>query len=840
MEERAGVVIIGAGIVGCGVADHLTSMGRTDVLVLDQGPLSKPGGSTSHAPGLMFQTNPSKTMTDFAKYTVDRFEELELDGRSCCLRVGGIEVAATPERWKDLHRKQGIATAWGVESHLISPEECAARIPLIDKERTYGGFYTPSDGIAKAVWACEAMMKLAGERGARFHGDTEVLGIEVEGGRVRAVETSRGRIECEVVLSCAGMWGPKVGEMVGMSVPLTPMQHQFVWTGAVPGLEGETREAVHPMLRHQDAAMYMRQNGGKYGVGSYQHRSMPVRSGDILHPDDALEMPSVMDFTPEDWEKPWRDVVELLPALGGVEYETPMNGLFSFTADGMPLMGESKQVKGFWVAEAVWITHSLGVARAMAEWLIEGSPTTDISGCDINRFDPHALSPPYVLARSSQSFQEVYDVIHPQQPMEEPRPLRTSPFYLRQRELGAYFLEANGWERPHYFEANESLVDDHDTHDIPGRDEWSGRYWSKVAGAEHQVTRERVALYDMTSLKKAEVSGPGSLEFLQRLTTNQLDKPVGSVTYTLMLDEKGGVRSDITVARLGEERFQLGLNGPRDIEWLERHLPGNGSVLIRDITAGTCCVGVWGPRARDLVQSLTDDDFSGEAFGFFKAKEAHLGEVPVTALRVSYVGELGWEIYTTADMGLRLWDLLWRAGQRFGVIAGGRAAFNALRLEKGYRLYGTDMTAEHDPYEAGLGFAVKPDKGDFIGREALLRRKEEGPRSKLCCLVLDGTQVVMGGEPVLHDGTPVGYVTSADYGHAVGKSIAYAWLPPELSEVGMRIEVRYFGEDFSATVSAEPLYDPAMEKMRSRRQSVPHGERVAVAENARPLERAKS
>ncbi|MGH3088640.1 MAG: glycine cleavage T C-terminal barrel domain-containing protein, partial [Rubrobacteraceae bacterium] len=570
-----------------------------------------------------------------------------------------------------------------------------------------------------------------------------------------------------------------------------------------------------------------------YGVGSYQHRSMTVKSEEILSPDAALDMPSVMEFTPEDWEKPWRDAVELLPALEGVEFEKPMNGLFSFTPDGMPMLGESKEVKGFWVAEAVWITHSQGVARAMSEWLVEGTPNTDISGCDVNRFDPNAHSPAYTLARSSQSFQEVYDIIHPQQPMDEPRPLRTSPFYIRQKELGAYFLEANGWERPHWFEANEGLADD-----IPERDEWSGRYWSKVVAAEHRATRERVALYDMTSLKKAEVVGPGALEFLQNLNTNQLDKPVGSVTYTLMLDEKGGVRSDITVARLGEEQFQLGLNGPRDIDWMERHLPKDGSARIRDITSGTCCVGVWGPHARDLVGSLTEDDFSNEAFGFFKAKRARIGEVPVTALRVSYVGELGWEIYTTADYGLRLWDLLWKAGQPFGVIAGGRGAFNGLRLEKGYRLYGTDMTAEHDPYEAGLGFAVKLDKGDFIGRDALLGRKEEGPRRKLTCLVLDGTQVVMGGEPVFHGGSRVGYVTSADYGHAIGKSIAYAWLKPGMSEVGTKVEIQYFGEKYSATVSKEPLYDPAMEKMRSGRK--PSGRSDVSVENGRPLAKAKS
>jgi glycine cleavage system aminomethyltransferase T len=373
-------------------------------------------------------------------------------------------------------------------------------------------------------------------------------------------------------------------------------------------------------------------------------------------------------------------------------------------------------------------------------------------------------------------------------------------------------LEASGWERPQWYGSNDSLLADYD---VPEMEEWAGRYWSPIVGAEHLATRERVALYDMASLKKAEVSGPGALEFLQGLNTNQLDKPVGSVTYTLMLDGKAGVRSDITVARLGENHFQLGLNGPRDIEWMGRHLPEDGSVQVRDISGGTLCVGVWGPQARELLQELSPDDLSNEAFGFFKARRIYVGEVPVVALRVSYVGELGWELYASADLGLRLWDLLYEAGRPLGVIAGGRGAFSGLRLEKGYRSWGADMTSEHDPYEAGLGFAVKPEKGDFVGREALLRRQEEGPRRKLSPLVLDDPSVVvMGGEPVYADAAPVGYVTSAAYGYSIGQSIAYAWLPPGLSEEGQKVEVAYFGERHAATVAEEPLFDPAMKRMR--------------------------
>ncbi len=448
----------------------------------------------------------------------------------------------------------------------------------------------------------------------------------------------------------------------------------------------------------------------------------------------------------------------------------------------------------------------------MAEWLVDGRPRTDLHECDVNRFEEVQLAPSYVHRRSCQNFVEVYDILHPLQPAEEPRPLRVSPFHQRQRELGGHFLESGGWERPHWYEANAGLPA---VHDIPPRGPWASRHWSPIAGAEALATRERVGLFDMTPLRRLEVTGPGALALLQTATSNQLDKPVGSVTYTLLLDESGGVRSDLTVARLAEQRFQVGANSPLDLDRFTRLLPADGTVQVRDITAGTCCIGVWGPLARELVQPLTGADFSHRGFGYFKAKQAHLGEVPVTALRVSYVGELGWELYTSADNGLRLWDTLWEAGRPLGAVAAGRSAFNSLRLEKGYRSWGTDLTAEHNPYEAGLGFAVRLDKGPFTGRDALLDASGSAPSRRLACLVLDDPHaVVMGREPVYAAGSPAGYVTSAAYGYAVGASIAYAWLPGSTAVPGTRVEIEYFGELLPATVAAEPLFDPEMACIR--------------------------
>ncbi|WP_069883975.1 GcvT family protein [Streptomyces luteocolor] len=813
------VVVIGAGVVGCSLADELTARGWTDVTVLDQGPLPAPGGSTSHAPGLVFRTSPSRTLTAFASYTVEKFGALEADGLPCFNAVGGLELATTPERWADLHRKAGLAASWGVRAELVGPARCKELWPLVDETKVYGGLHTPDDGLARAVPACRAQMERARARGARFLDRHTVTGIERDDGRVTAVITDRGTFPADHVVSAAGFWGPVVGRMAGVDVPLLPLAHQYARTAPLPelaGAAGPLPEASRPILRFQDRDLYFREHHDRIGIGSYAHRPLPVDAFTVPAYDDAEDMPSSYPFTEEDFAPSWEDCRWLLPALKEAEIEEGFNGVFSFTPDGMPGLGESRVLRGFWLAEAVWVTHSAGVARAVAEWMVDGRPSLDLHDCDLTRFEDAQRSPAYVAERGAQQFVEVYDVIHPLQPMERPRPLRVSPFYARQQELGAVFLEGGGWERPHWYEANAPLADGlraegrlTEVMGLGERDPWAARHWSPIAAAEARATREKVALYDMTPLRRLEVTGPGALAFLQRMTTNNLARKPGSVTYTLLLDAAGGIRSDLTVARLAPDRFQVGANSPADLDWLLRHAPAD--VRLRDITSGTCCVGVWGPLARALVQPLTRDDFSHEAFGYFKAKETCLGHVPVTALRLSYVGELGWELYTTADLGLRLWDTLWEAGREHGVIAAGRSAFNSLRLEKGYRAWGHDMTTEHTPEEAGVGFAVRMNKGDFVGRSALEAAGE--PARKLTPLLLDDpAAVVLGKEPVYVDGSPAGYVTSASYGYTLGRCVAYAWLPPLESGTGVHVE--YFGEKVPATVAEEPLFDPEMTRIR--------------------------
>jgi glycine cleavage system T protein len=806
MREQAELVIIGAGIVGCSSAYYLAQKGWRNVVVLEQGPLFETGGSSSHAPGLVFELNSSRTMCQLSRWSVELYQQLRLAGQPCFYPVGSLEIAYSAERWQDLKLKLGRAMSWGLPAELIDASEVRRKIPIMNIEQIHGALQVPGDGIAKAVRAAEALANAARERGVEFHERTVVTGIEVEHGRVAAVLTAQGRIRTPRVLVCAGIWGPRIGRLAGVPIPLTPVEHQYARTAPLPELAGETREVVHPVLRHQDRSMYFRQHADCYGIGSYQHEPLLVDPENIRKHDDGPPMPSLRPFTPEHFARAHACAIELFPCFRGVDLPYRINGMFSFTPDGFPLLGESPDVRGFWVAEAVWVTHGGGVGRVAAELLNGECPELDLRELDLNRFAPHALSPAYIRLRGAQQYREVYDIVHPLQQLEQPRPLRISPFHPRQTELGAVFFESAGWERPQWFAANKDRAADPAW---PSRTGWTAQGWSPIIGREHKATREQVALFDLTPFTKLEVTGPGALAYLQRLAANQMDQPVGRVTYTPLLNERGGIVSDLTVTRLGPERFLVitgGATGPHDVAWLRRHLPENASVQLFDLTSGRCCLGLWGPRVRDVLGTLCDSDLSDAAFPPYSARELHVGHVPALALRISYVGELGWEIYAPTEYGLHLWDTLWRAGRPFGIIAAGGGAFDSLRLEKGFRLWGSDLHTEYNPYEAGLGFTVKLAKGDFIGKPALERVKAQGITRKLCCLTLDDpTVALLGKEPILTGDHVLGHVTSADYGYTVRRSIAYGYLPSEYAREGTQLAVCYLGDRHTATVQKEPL-----------------------------------
>jgi glycine cleavage system T protein len=819
-NDRAQTVIIGAGIVGASAAYHLAELGVTDVLVVDQGPLFETGGSTSHAPGLVFQTNASRTMCRIAQYTVDLYSRLSADGQPCWFGVGGIEVATTEARMAELKRRLGFARSYGIDgAELLTPTEAADLVPLLERSAILGAYHVPSDGIAKAVGIVTALAGRAEARGVRFEGDLTVTGLDLRDGRVRGVRTEKGYIECERVLICAGIWGPTVGAMAGVPIPLVSVQHQLVWTDPVPELSGEEREVVHPILRHQDMSMYFRQRRDHYAVGNYRHEPIITPQSDIRPPRGPIQ-PSLMPFTPSDFDGAEREAATLLPALEGLmrpaDPDRSINGMFSFTPDAGSIVGQSATVRGIWVCEAVWVTHAGGMGRMVAEWMAEGEPSMDMGEADANRFYPFQTTPAYVQTRGAQQYREVYDVLHPLQQMERPRRVRLTPFYDRQEALGAEFFSGAGWERPQWFRANEPRV--------PAgavwaeRTGWAALHWSPAVGAEHIATRTAAGLFDLTPFAKFHVEGPDASAFLERVCANRIqDRPVGSIVYTAMLTPKGGIRCDLTVTRLDEDRFHVVTgagSAMHDLAWLRAQI-GDERVRVDDRSTERFALGIWGPRARDILQPLSPDDLSNDAFPYLTAKEIRVGEVPVLAQRISYAGELGWELYGPLEMGSHTWDLIWQRGLQHGMVAAGGGAFDSLRLEKGYRLWGQDISTEHDPFEAGLGFVVRMDKRDFQGKPALERIIEFGSPNRLSCMVLDDpAAVVMGKEPVWSGERPVSYVTSAAYGYTFGRQIAYGYLPVELAAEGTLLEIEYFGERLPARVAADPLIDPKGERLR--------------------------
>ncbi|TKA72838.1 Dimethylglycine oxidase [Friedmanniomyces simplex] len=819
------VVIIGAGIVGANLADELVSRGWNGITVVEQGPLSMPGGSTSHAPGLVFQTNSSKTMSDFARYTVSKLLSLEEDGQSCFNQVGGLEVATTPARLEELKRKRGWASSWKIETRLLTTNECLELYPLLDRDSVLGGLHIPSDGLALAARAVQLLIARTTKAGVRYLDLTPVTGVERSGGRVTGVTTPKGTIAADIVISCAGFWGVEIGAMVGLPVPLLPLAHQYAKTGSLQVLSAANKPANGanlPILRHQDQDLYYREHGDRYGIGYYGHRPMPVVAaslGSTPEHVDEKNMPSRLDFTAEDFEPAWKASKKLLPVLREAEIAEGFNGIFSFTPDGGPIVGQHPTLDGFYVAEAVWVTHSAGVAKAVAELLTTGRSEVDLSDCDLARFEEVQLAPAYVSETSQQNFVEVYDILHPMQPKESPRNLRVSPFHARQKELGAVFLESRAWERPQWLEANADLLPDLPAQWQPvDRDVWSARFHSPIVAAEAWKTRTAVAMYDMTPLKRLEVVGPGAADLLQRLTTSDVLTNPDQATYTLMLDNAGGIRSDVIVARLEARSFHLGVFSPVALDYISREAreqsrqPSKRWVQTQDVTGGTCSIGLWGPRAVEVMNAVNALDVAQLPHHGFR--KTFIAGIPVMAIRLSHVGEPGWEIYTSAEFGSRLWDVLWSAGGVHGVVAAGRAALNALRMENGYRDWGSDMTTEHDPYEVGLGHLIDAAKEGFVGQMALRGRSEKDVSRRLRTLTIDdGRSVVLGKEPVFLDGRAVGYVTSAAFAYTIRKPIAYAYLPGNVLN-GAFVEIEYFGRRIWATVTEDPLTSVAARRER--------------------------
>jgi glycine cleavage system aminomethyltransferase T len=614
--------------------------------------------------------------------------------------------------------------------------------------------------------------------------------------------------------------------MAGVRVPLLPMSHQYLVTQPLDAVReargaGADRRSL-PTLRDPDWLVYYREDGDGLVMGGYERQSQPAFLPHGTGGFDAIPPDFNGRLLEEDWdrfEEITRNSERRVPAMSEIKVTKLINGPEAFTPDNEFCLGES-EVAGFFVC-AGFCAHGLagagGIGKVVAEWIVEGEPSLDLWHMDIRRFGAAYRSPSYTYKRIRETYETYYDIRYPNHERTAGRPLRVSPAAWH-FEHGAAFGEKSGWERVNWYESNAA---DGDEGLRPYG--WAGQNWSPAIGAEHRACRESVAMFDETSFSKLEIEGPGAADFLERLCDNRVARGVGQITYTQMLNRRGGIECDFTVARLGEERFGIVTGtafGNHDREWMRRHLPGDGSVRIHDVTSGLACFGIWGPRARDVLGPLTPADLSNEAFPYMSLQEITVGDVPVRALRVTYVGELGWELYCPTEYGRGLWRAVWAAGQEHGIVAAGYRAIDSMRLEKGYRAWGTDITPDETPDEGGVGFCVKLDKGEFIGREALVAAREDGPRHKLACIVLDDPRrIALGNEPVRVDGDVVGRVTSGGYGYTVGRSIAYAYLPASLAVPGTAVAIEIFGRWVDGEIAAEPLYggpgDQAGERIRS-------------------------
>jgi glycine cleavage system aminomethyltransferase T/glycine/D-amino acid oxidase-like deaminating enzyme len=832
---RASAVIIGAGIVGNSLAYHLSRLGWTQLVLLDKGPMPNPGGSTGHASNFIFPIEYSKMMMELTRDSTEQYKELGVFTES-----GGIEVARNQARMQELRRRCSQAKSWGIPAEMLTPEGVRKLVPYLDDSVILGGAYFPTVGVVDSLRAGTLMRERAQQLDAlTVVAGAEVLGIDKsEDGRVAGVRTTKGDIATDVVAICCGVWSPRIAKMAGARIPLTPIVHQMISVGPIALFDGTEGEIAYPIVRDVDENMYERQHGGDMEVGSYAHRPIIVRPDDIPSIEEAVLSPTEMPFTQDDFDPQLELALELMPDLlgderAGVRYA--INGLISMTPDGHPVLGEAPEVPGLWSVAASWIKEGPGIGRAVAEWMSGVTPEIDIHEADIARFYPHQRTTAHVTARAREGFNKMYGIVHPAEQWESGRPVRVSPVYERQRELGAVFHETAGWERPFWYERNRDLLDEYRAQLMDRDSEWESRWWSPIINAEHLAMRERAGLFDLSAFAVLDVTGPGALHALQKVAVAQLQVPVGRVVYTSFLDDAGGFRADLTIMRLGPRHFRVvtgGATGMSDYKWISDHLPDDGSAAVTDVTSAWTTFGLWGPKARSILGHLTGDDISNAGFPFATCRDIEAEGMTVLASRISYVGELGWELYVPVEQAPKLWDALFSAGLGYGMIPAGIGVYGTTgRLEKGYRAYGAELDASYSLVEAGMA-RPKVKEQDFVGKTAYLRQRQAPPAAVLCTLTVDDhvsdtgeLRYMLGGEPVLaDDGQPLtdgkgrhSYVTSAGSGPSVGKHLLMSYLPPEQAVEGAALLVEYMGEQYPVTVAvagATPLFDPANERVR--------------------------
>ncbi len=837
VPAEARCVVIGAGIVGNCLVGHLAKLGWDDLVLLDKGPLPNPGGSTGHASNFIFPVDHNKEMCLLGAQSADQYRHLGLSVDS-----GGIEVARTPERMDEFQRRMTSATAWGIEARLLSPAEVGELVPYINTAVILGGFYCPTVSVVDSLETGTRMRRIASEAGCRVFANTEVRDITTRDGplpgvrTVEAVVTDKGTIRAEYVVIACGVWSNRVANMADAYIPLVPAVHQMADVGPIDVLAATNNEIGYPVVRDMDTFCYERQSAGSMEVGSYAHRPILHHPDDIPSNDEAALSPTEMPFTPDDFDQQMEEAIELMDMLGDAEIRYAINGLLSLTPDAMPCLGEVPEVRNLWSAAAVWVKEGPGMAQAVAEWMTYGYPRViDTHGADVARFYPEERSDTHIWARSAEHFNKTYGIVHPFEQWESRRDLQVSPYFSRQQALGAEFFQARTWERPQWFASNADLTERYGLQDREV--EWDARWWSPITVGEHLNLRENCGLVDLSAFQIFELSGPGAVAYADRLAVNRIDVPTGRAVYTPWLTPDGGFRADLTMIRTGHEtvRIVTGVfDGGRDEFWARRHMPTDGSVRFANITEQVTTLGLWGPNAPEVLSALSDHRWGDAPYGSLTPVSLRCGDRTIEAelLRISYVGDTGWEIYAAWDDGPRLWDALMATGADLGLRPTGGGVYGTSgRLEKGYRLMGAELESEYNPLEAGLA-RPRLKAADFIGKEAYAAARAAGPSEvQMCVLTVEdhsdraGRKRYMqgGNEPILTaDGKRitdshgrVSRVTSAGPGPSVDRYLLMGYLPRELAGPGTELQVMYMNELFPVRVAGTgAVFDPEDRRLR--------------------------
>ena len=799
-------LIIGGGIIGCSIAYHLAKSGEKDIVLIEKASLTE--GATWHAAGLVGQLRSSRNTTKMLKRSVAMYDRLEEETGMAFdwKKVGSLRLAATKERLLEAQRLATMARSFDLEMEMISPSEAKDLFPYIDADGLEGAAFIPSDGHVDPASLCQAIAAGARKLGVSIRQSIKVTDFEVKNCRITKVMTSDGDFEAETVVLAAGMWSRELAAKLGVIVPACAVEHQYVVTEPLPNPE---LVKGLPTLRDPERLVYYKPDaGGRLVIGGYEEGTLPFG-------EQGIPGEFVRQLLPDNLDRfaPLAELAgKVTPVVNEVGIRQVINGPIPYSADGDFVLGWAPNLDNLMLSTGFLygIAAGGGAGEMIAEWIVDGRPSLDLWPLDVRRFSPHHATKAFMYPRAVEHYAHHYKMRYPGQEAETVRNLRLSPIFQRLKDHGAVYGSKNGWERPLWFAPEGVPPVDQLAFIDPG--------WKKFAATEHAAVREGVALIDQSSFAKFELFGKGALEAVQAIAVSNMDKPVGSVIYTQLCNETGGIEADLTITRTGEDRFYIVTGsgfGVHDSNWIRRALPKDGSVHLIEVTSAKAVINVCGPKARDVLQQVCESDVSNAAFPFGTAQEIIIGAAHVQAVRIGYVGELGWELHVPTEFALHVYDCLWSAGQAHGIRDIGYRAIESLRLEKGYLYWSADITPDYTPVEAGLGFRVHlKSKGDYIGRSVLEAQKSNGPAQRLCTLVCDQKLPVTGGETILLDGKTVSLATSAGYGYSVGKTIIFAYLPVGMvDKTGFEIEV--FGDCHPITPVDGPLYDPKNERLKA-------------------------